>query len=131
MELEVVAETLQRVVLWNKAARKEFDDADEIRKNRISAVIRLWCEETRLTPEQFNPNEGRAQKGSINRRVSAFKTHKVRLYGFERQLLGKRCYIAVACDPQKKSNKGKVRVLDAAKARVIDLEERFGGKYED
>ena len=131
MEIEVVVETPQRIALWNKAARKEFFDADTHRQQRILAVLKLWSEEFKLTHEQFNGNEGRAQKGSINRLVGAFKTSKVRLYGFERRLFGLRSFIAVACDPQKKDNKAKARIIEAAKDRIIALEEIFGGKYEE
>ena len=131
MGLVVATETSQRIVLMNESAVREFSDANGVQKVRIAGVMKLWSEGHNLTSEQYNGNEGRAQKGSINKLVGAFKTHKVRVYGFERRLFGKRAFIAVSCDPQKKADRAKVRVLDGAKSRIIAFEESFGGKDED
>ena len=124
--LEIVWQTPERLIVWSEAARKEFSDADETRQNRILAVCRLWCDGHNLTTEQHNRNERRAQRGKINKRMEAFKTHKVRLYGYERALFGKRTFVAVACDPQKKSNRAKDRILTVALGRIVDLEEHIG-----
>ena len=128
--LEVVCHTPRRIIVWNSAAREEFYQAEEVPQTRILAFCKLWCDEQRLTPQQYNGNEGRAQRGSINRLMGAFKTHKVRLYGYQRTLFGKATFMAVACDPQKKSDKGKPRILAAAASRIIDLEERLGERNE-
>lgn len=125
----VADEALARVIITSDTV-KPFTSLDERTQARLVRVIQLWCKGMNLTPEQFNPNEGRCQKGNINRLLQAFKTHGVRLYGFTRRLLGKKTFIILDADPAKKQNRADQGILKRAKDRVIKFEEDFGGRDE-
>ena len=85
--------------------------------------MQLWCEGQRLTPEMFNSNEGRTTMHK--QLVGAFKTHKVRLYGFIKSIVGQKSFVISDIDSAKKQNKANPVVLKRAKQRVDDLYARM------
>lgn len=115
-----------RVLLSNGVA-KEFWSLDKRDQARLIANMDLWVENRALADTQFNGNEGRAKNG---RMLMAFKVHKVRCYGFVCPLQGQKTFVIVDVDPAKKTHKGKPRVLDRAKVRVVNFEEKYGENYE-
>src|SRR5262249_13233876 len=121
----LATEALARVLIRDDAI-KAFESVEERPLARLLRVMQLWSKGLPLTPEQFNANEGRCQKGSINRLLQAFKTHGIRLYGFTRRIVGKKTFIIVDVDPAKKQKKADPRILQRAKDRVISFEEEFG-----
>jgi hypothetical protein len=116
-------------VLLSAEASKEFWALDTRQKARLLANMELWAEGRQMTDKQFNGSEGRA-KGGVNRMLMAFKIHKIRCYGFVCPLEGRKTFVIVDVDPAKKTDKGKVRVLDRAKDRVVAFEKRYGESYE-
>lgn len=111
----------QRSVVIHEAAVGDFDALDERKKARLIRIMELWIDGQRLTEEQFNGNEGREQKGDINVLIQAFKTHKVRLYGVDERIDGKRTFAILEIDSEKKQNKADPKILKKAKSKAIDL----------
>lgn len=126
----ISTEALARVLMRDEAV-KAFEGLDERPRARLFRVMQLWSKGLPLLPGQLNVNEGRCQKGSINRLLQAFKTHGIRLYGFTRRLTGKKTFIVVDVDPAKKQKKADAGILDRAKSRVIRFEEEFGDRDEE
>lgn len=114
-------------VLLSSGAAKEFWSLDKRDQARMVANMDLWVEDRTLADTQFNGNEGRAKNG---RMLLAFKIRKIRCYGFVCSLQKRKTFVIVDVDPAKKTNKGKPRILDRAKIRVINFEEKHGEKYE-
>jgi len=112
----ICAEPLARVIMRDDAV-KAFAGLDERPRARLVRVMQLWSKGMALTPEQFNANEGRCQKGSINRLLQAFKTHGIRLYGFTRRLVGKKTFVIVDVDSAKKQKRADQGILNRAKNR--------------
>lgn len=129
-ECETMAQKIQgdRVLLHEEAG-KEFWALDDRQQARLLSIMELWADGRVLTDKQFNGNEGRT-KGGINRMLQAFKVHKIRCYGFVCPLEGRKTFVIVDIDPAKKSDKGKSRILDRAKTRVVNFEEKYGEYYE-
>jgi len=117
---EIISGSSARVVI-HEDAQDGFDSVEDRKKDRLIRVIELWCDGQRPTPEQFNGNEGRATQGTINVLIQAFKTHKVRLYGAEMQIEGRRTFVIVEVDPAKKQNKADPTILKRAKSRAIEF----------
>lgn len=103
------------------SAEKEFNGLDERKLSRLLRIMELWCDNQRLTEEQFNGNEGREQKGAVNVLVQAFKTHKNRLYGTVLQIENRRTFVIVEVDPAKKQTKADPAILKRAKDRCVVL----------
>ncbi|HEV2594661.1 MAG TPA: hypothetical protein VGU01_05610 [Sphingomicrobium sp.] len=125
----ICAEALARVIMRDEAF-KAFVDLEERPRARLVRVMQLWSKGMALTPEQFNGNEGRCQRGSINRLLQAFKTHGIRIYGFTRRLVGKKTFVIVDVDPAKKQKRADQGILNRAKDRVIYFEAKYGGQDE-
>lgn len=115
-------------VLLSSEAGKEFWLLDSRQQVRLLANMDLWVEGRAMSENQFNGNEGRT-KGGVNRLLQAFKVRKVRCYGFVCPLEGRKTFVIVDVDPAKKANKGKVRILDRAKTRVVAFETKYGDSY--
>src|SRR5207237_10583300 len=115
-------------VLLSHEAGKEFWALDRRQQARLLAVMELWADDRTMTDTQFNGNEGRT-KGRVQRMMMAFKIRKVRCYGFVCPLGARKTFVIVDVDPAKKSNKGKARILDRAKDRVVAFELQYGGSY--
>ncbi|HEX4183364.1 MAG TPA: hypothetical protein VHY34_08900 [Caulobacteraceae bacterium] len=107
------------------AVGSDFDQIEDTKKDRLIRVMELWCAGTKLTPEQFNGNEGRAKKGGVNVLVGAFKTHKMRLYGAAMTIDQRRTFVIVDSDLAKKQNKADPTILKRAKGRAIDVVEKL------
>lgn len=116
-------------ILLSREAGKEFWALETRQQARLLANMELWADGRQMMDTQFNGNEGRT-KGGVNRMLQTFKVHKVRCYGFVCPLKGQRTFVIVDIDPAKKSNRGKVRLLDRAKARVVAFETKYGDYYE-
>ena len=121
----LVREGRAQVVLREEAS-KEFWSLEQRAQAKLLARCKNWAAGRRLPEEHLNHNEGRARKGSINRRIEAFKISGVRLFGFVRPLMGFKTFIAVAVDAAKKQRKANPRVLSRATTRIIEFEEKFG-----
>ena len=101
-----------------KSLEAEFSAVEEKKKARFARIMELWCDDSRLTPEMFNANEGRSNGNIL---LQAFKAFKVRLYGFARQVAGLKTFIIVDIDPAKKQDRADPRILKRAKRRADDL----------
>ncbi len=108
-------------VVIQEDLKSDFDALPEATRARFVRIMELWTERMALTQEQFNGNEGRAQKGDINVLIQAFKAFKIRLYGFATEVGDRRSFLIVAIDPAKKQNKADPKVLKRAKDRAIEL----------
>lgn len=128
-ECETLAEKGANRVLLSKEAAKEFWTFETRKQAKLVANMDLWVDGQILADNQFNANEGRT-KGGINRMLQAFKVRKIRCYGFVCPLQGRKTFVIVDVDPAKKSDKGKPRVLERAKERVIRFENKHGDHYE-
>lgn len=118
-ECDVLAEHSGARVVIRRARRKLFDALDLQKQGRFAATMKRWCDGDKLTPEMFNHSEGRTSRH--NEMLQAFKAFKVRLYGFQFALGGKRTFIIVDVDPDKKQNKADPKILKRAKSRIDDL----------
>ena len=116
----------QGQVVVRSEARAEFEALEQRQQAQLLARMSLWADGRRMTAEQFNGNEGRCRKGSINRMLQAFKVHKVRLFGFVRPLLKSKSFIIVDVDPAKKQERANRRIMSRSIDRVISFEEEFG-----
>jgi hypothetical protein len=112
-------------VVIREAVSDEFFGLEEQKQARLLRIMELWCGNHRLTPEQFNGNEGRERRGNSNVLLQAFKTHKVRLYGTALTLEGRRTFAIVDVDGAKKQNKADPNILKRAKQRALDLLEEL------
>lgn len=110
-------------VLLSAEAAKDFWSLEKRQQARLVANMDLWAEGRQMTDTQFNGNEGRARN---NRMLQAFKVHKVRCYGFVCPLEGRKTFVVIDVDPDKKSDRGKPRVLERAKTRLVNFEEKYG-----
>lgn len=115
-------------VLLSTEAGKEFWALETRQQARLLANMELWSDGRPMSETQFNGNEGRT-KGGINRMLQAFKVHKIRCYGFVCPLQGRKTFVIIDVDPAKKAEKGKVRILDRAKNRVVTFENKYGDQY--
>lgn len=115
-------------VLLSKEAGKEFWALEKRQQARLLANMELWADGRRMSENQFNSSEGRT-KGGIDRMLMAFKVWKVRCYGYVCPLEGRKTFVIIDVDPAKKTDKGKVRVLDRAKDRVVAFEKKYGESY--
>jgi hypothetical protein len=118
---ELAASRAVRVVILD-VALAEFESLEDAKKARLVRIMELWCDNHRLTPEQFNANEGREQKGNINIRIQAFKAYKVRLYGSVTHIDGCKTFVISTVDAAKKQDKADVRMLERAKKRASEVE---------
>lgn len=119
LECDLLAERCGGRVVIRRVMRKLYDSLDDRKRGRLQAVMKLWCEGGRLTPEMFNANEGRSPHHRVL--MQAFKTFKVRLYGFSASVGSKRTFVIVDGDPAKKQTKGDRKTLDRAKSRIDNL----------
>ena len=126
IECDLLEERCGARVAIHRAVRKPFDNLDDRKRGRLRAIMRLWCEGSRLTPEMMNTNEGRSTKS--NTMLQAFKTFKVRLYGFSASVGSRRTFVIVDCDPAKKSDKANKNILARAKDRIDDIVEEIDRK---
>lgn len=113
-------------MLIRRDAYAEFAELEERKQAQLIARMDLWSDGRRMSSEHLNANEGRCKKGDINRMLQAFKTHKIRLFGFVRPLLSLKSFIVVDIDPAKKQDKANKRIVARATDRVIEFEEEFG-----
>lgn len=126
LECDLLEERCGARVVIRRTMRKLFDNLDDRRRGRLQAIMRLWCEGSRLTPEMMNKNEGRAPRSNIM--LQAFKTFKVRLYGFSAAVGTMRTFIIVDCDPSKKRDKADRNILNRARQRVDEIVEEIERK---
>jgi len=116
---DLLAECCGARVAVERGVRKIYDALADQSKGRLQAVMSRWCEGGSLTPEMFNANEGRSPRHGIL--LQAFKTFKVRLYGFSSAVGGRRTFVIVDADPAKKQARADQKILKRAKRRVDDL----------
>ena len=91
--------------------------------DRLDRVMLRWCEGHPMVESMFNGNEGRTPAKVM---LMAFKTFKVRLYGFVCRFSGKKTFFIVDIDPTKKRTKADPGILKRAKARVDKLAKEIG-----
>jgi hypothetical protein len=123
----ILAEAKGGRVVIDKDVQPQFDELEDKAKAQFLRVMDLWNQNQRLTSEQFNGNEGRAKRGSLNVMLSAFKRFKIRLYGFAGAIGGLRTFVVVAVDPAKKQDRADPKVLKRARERALDLYEKAQG----
>jgi hypothetical protein len=123
MDCCVLEEHGQARVVIKRSMVKFFESLDVRCQARLKSVMKLWCEGRKLTPEMFNPNEGRTPKHNVM--LQAFKRNqiKLRLYGFCSTIGGKKTFVILDSDPSKKQNKADPIILKRAKAHVDHLVE--------
>lgn len=122
---DVLEERCGARVVIRRAMRGVYDALAAQKQGRFVAIMQRWCEGGRLTPEMFNGNEGRTARHGVL--LQAFKTFKVRLYGFSTAVGGNRTFVIVDADPAKKQNKADPKILKRARRRIDDLLDEFGG----
>jgi hypothetical protein len=125
IDCDVLDERFGARVVIKRALRGIYDALDDQKQGKLKAIMRLWCEGRPLTPEMFNPNEGRTTVHNVL--LQAFKTFKVRLYGFSGNVGGKRTFVIVDSDPAKKQNKADPKILKRAKRRIDELLDELRG----
>lgn len=123
---EVLAGTEGACVAIDAHLMKELEEIDPKKLARLIRIMELWCLGQQLSGEQFNGNEGRARRGDLNVMLQAFKTHKVRLFGFVMSIDLKRTFLIVDLDPAKKQNKADPKILKRAHGRALDWTEKAG-----
>lgn len=126
IECDVIAQHSGARVVIRRVIKKVYDALDVQKRGRFAATMKRWCEGEKLTPEMFNPNEGRTPRHNIM--LQAFKAFKVRLYGFQFTVGDRRTFIIVDADPSKKQNRADPNVLKRAKSRIDELLDEKGKK---
>ena len=126
LDCDVLEELCGARVVIRRAVRAIYDRLNDQKKGRLNQIMKLWCEGRALTPQMFNASEGRTPRRNIM--LKAFKTFKIRLYGFDGDVGGKRTFVIVDSDPAKKQDKADPRVLNRAKKRIDDLLDHQGEK---
>ena len=119
IECDVLEERYGARVAIRRSMRRVYDALADQKKGRLVAIMQGWCEGRRLTSQMFNANEGRTPRHDML--LQAFKTFKIRLYGFSSSVGGKRTFVIVDADPAKKQDKADAKILKRAKRRVDDL----------
>ena len=104
-------------VIISKAATNEFLQLETRKQARLLSNVKLWADGQRLSQEQFNGNEGRCG-GTNDRMLVAIKTHKIRLYGFIRQVRSCKTLVIVEIDSAKKQDRANPRIIKRAKLLV-------------
>lgn len=125
IECDVLEERYGARVAIRRSMRSVYDAMADQKKGRLVTIMQGWCEGRRLTPQMFNGNEGRTSRHGML--LQAFKTFKVRLYGFSAGVGGRRTFVIVDADAAKKQDKADPKILKRAKQRVDDLLDEFGG----
>lgn len=125
VECDVLDERLGARVVIKRAIRSVYDSLDDQKQGKLKAIMRLWCEGRDLTLEMFNRNEGRTKVHNVL--LQAFKTFKVRLYGYSGNVGGKRTFVIVDSDPAKKQDKADPKILKRAKRRVDEFLDEIRG----
>lgn len=121
IECDLLEECAGVRVAIRRATRRLYDRLDDRKQGRLHGVMKLWCNGAKLTPQMFNYNEGRTPRSNVL--VQVFKTFKVRLYGFNTVIGGKRTFIIVDIDPAKKQDKADPKILARSKSRIDELVE--------
>lgn len=116
--VQLVQERRSQVVIL-ASVLPAYQAFDEVKRERLVRVMRLWCQEQALTKEMINVKEGRCPK--TNTMLQTFKTFKHRLYGFVRDVGGLRTFVIVDYDPAKKRDAADQSILKRAKGRVDTL----------
>jgi hypothetical protein len=131
-DFECVAEGIIARVLLSPKAKEEYDavlaGTDERsvrRRTRLTRYFAQFCEHEphRLKDEAYK-HEGAfsdGQGGTVA--VSVFKAWQWRLYGAVLQVGGRKCFIGVLVDPEKKQDRADQAMLKAAALRVAELAE--------
>jgi hypothetical protein len=96
---------------------KEFEKLEDRQQARLLRAMQRWCDGHVLTEEMFN-NEGRS---AGNLMLQAFKTHKIRLYGYETNLNGNRTFVIVERDLAKKQTKADQELLKRARKYIDEI----------
>lgn len=117
----VLAASEGRCVAIMENVEGDFSDIEEKKQAQLLRVAERWSGGHRLTPEQFNGNEGRARDGGLSVMLQAFKTHKVRLYGIDIQIAGVRTFMILDADIAKKQTKADPGRLRRAQDRALEL----------
>jgi hypothetical protein len=127
---ESLAEYLNSCVVCVAKIATEYHELDDRQQARLKRAMERWCEGSALTNEMFNPSEGRSVG---NLMLKVFKTHKIRLYGYETIVDNKKVFIIVERDLSKKKDKADQALLkrarkyiDAMQVAVGNLEIRSG-----
>lgn len=113
-------------VLLAKEASDAFWSIDRRLLARLVSLMDLWVESPQKLSDKQLRSEGRCG-GTANRMLMAFKNQAVRLFGFVCPLGGRRSFVIVDVEPKKQSQKAKQHVLERARKRVRDFEEKCGG----
>lgn len=115
---EPLASAARARVVIAKRLLPDYQQIADQQRARFEAIMRRWCEGVKLTPQMFNPNEGRSQSGIL---LQAFKAFKIRLYGFERRISSVRTFLIVDHDPAKKQDRADPNILKRSKRRLDDI----------
>lgn len=121
LDCELIAEHGSMRVVMLQRLRKVYDRLKPKEAGRLQAVMKRWCLQQGLTPEMLNTNEGRSSRHNLL--IQAFKTFKVRLYGFGTTIEGVRTFVIVEIDPAKKQIKADPKILRRASKRIDQFAE--------
>lgn len=116
---ECLAEHMGACVFCDAKIAKEYDGLDDRQQGRLKRAMQRWCEGSALTNEMFNPNEGRSVG---NLMLQVFKTHKIRLYGYETVVDNKKTFIIVERNLSKKKDKADQALLKRARKYADAME---------
>lgn len=121
-EYEVVAEgDKRRVVAWVKLA-KEQRKVKPKDQGGILRWMKNWADGVDNIPEEkFKYQDRFTQNGFHPVRISAFKNHQARYYGFNRVVEGKDTFFVTAIDPSKKDNNADPAMLERASKEAFNI----------
>ncbi|WP_232495996.1 hypothetical protein [Novosphingobium kaempferiae] len=120
----VLSGAAARVLMAAKVV-SEFMEVETRKQSQLLSRMKLWADGIPPSKEQFNGNEGRCG-GANDRMLVAFKTNKVRLYGFVRHYRGVKTVIIVDIDAAKKQDKASPRILRRAKEAAVLFDGKCG-----
>jgi hypothetical protein len=123
LNCETLASKGKLRVVINPSAFKIWQALDDQVSGRLLRILEQWCDQRNLLPKMHNKNEGRTAKFNI--RMEAFKSFKVRFYGFERSIDGQRIFIIADADPAKKQDKADPAILKRSKSRIDAIEDEL------
>jgi hypothetical protein len=114
MTEDVLAEYMQAI-----------DGKDQISLQRGARLRRYFGEfanyddyHRRMTPEQFKKEGNFSTSIGVIVAIWEFKAHQLRIYGGIAHVAGRRCFVGVAIDPDKKRNRADQQLLATAAKRL-------------
>lgn len=119
------------------AYMQAIDGKDEIavkRKTHLGRYFRIFCDEKHhfrfLNDEKFKKEINFTTSNGVAVAVWTFKAWQWRVYGAVFEVEGKRCFVGVEVDPNKKQNRADRAKLKSAAEAVAALSDYTAGRRE-